>query len=85
MTTPMMPTEITCRELVELVTEYLDGAMERSERERLEAHLAACGPCRRYLDQMRRTIELAGQLTEEAVTPEAQEELLKVFRAWRQS
>jgi predicted anti-sigma-YlaC factor YlaD len=79
-----MPTEITCRELVELVTEYLEGAMELAERERLEAHLARCRPCRGYLDQMRQTIKSVGQLSEESVTPEAQEDLLGVFRAWKQ-
>ena len=74
---------MSCRELVELVTEYLEGAMAPAERTRLELHLAGCRPCRHYLDQMRDTIKVAGQITEESVTPEAQEELLKVFRAWK--
>jgi len=75
--------EITCHELVELVTDYLEGAMERSERERLELHLADCRRCRHYLDQMRQTITVVGQLPEESVTPAAQADLLKVFRAWK--
>jgi predicted anti-sigma-YlaC factor YlaD len=75
--------EITCHELVELVTEYLEGAMEPSERDRLEVHLSGCRPCRHYLDQMRRTIAVVGKLPEESVPPSAQEELLKVFRVWK--
>ena len=78
-----MPTEITCRELVELVTEYLEDAMAPSERQRLEEHLAGCRPCRHYLEQMRGTIKTVGQLREESVTPEAQAALLDVFRAWK--
>jgi predicted anti-sigma-YlaC factor YlaD len=80
----MTDPEITCHQLVELVTEYLEGAMESSERERLELHLSGCRSCRHYLDQMRRTIVTVGQLPEESVTPAAQAELLKVFRAWKQ-
>jgi predicted anti-sigma-YlaC factor YlaD len=80
----MMPIEITCRELVELVTDYLEGAMEPLERQRLEEHLAGCRPCRHYLEQMRGTIKTVGRLPVESVTPEAQEELLRVFRAWKQ-
>ena len=80
----MTEPEITCHQLVELVTEYLEGALESSERARLEQHLARCRPCRRYLDQMRLTIQTVGQLREESVTPAAQAELLKVFRAWKQ-
>jgi predicted anti-sigma-YlaC factor YlaD len=77
--------EITCRELVELVTEYLEGAMEPSERARLDEHLSGCRSCRHYLKQMRGTIKTVGQLREESVTPEAQDALLDVFRAWKQN
>lgn len=80
----MTPQEITCHELVELVTEYLDGAMPAPDRARLDAHLADCLPCRRYLDQMQRTIQTVGELREDAVSPDAQQELLQVFRAWKQ-
>lgn len=83
MTTTMTEPEMTCHELVELVTEYLEDAMVVSDRQRLELHLAACGPCRRYLDQMRRTIHTVGQLHEEAIAPAARDDLLKVFRAWK--
>jgi predicted anti-sigma-YlaC factor YlaD len=49
--------EIACRELVELVTAYLDGAMSRADRARFDAHLGECGDCREFLLQLRRTIE----------------------------
>jgi hypothetical protein len=74
---------MSCHELVELVTEYLEGAMAPAERARLVLHLAGCRPCRHYLEQMRGTIKVVGQIPEESVTPEAQAELLKVFRAWK--
>jgi predicted anti-sigma-YlaC factor YlaD len=75
--------EMTCHELVELVTEYLEDAMVPSERARLEVHLAGCRPCRHYLDQMRKTIDVVGRVPEETITPEAREDLLSVFRAWK--
>jgi predicted anti-sigma-YlaC factor YlaD len=83
MTTTMTEPEMTCHELVELVTEYLEDAMAASDRQRLEQHLSGCGPCRRYLDQMRRTIQAVGQLHEEAIAPAARDDLLTVFRAWK--
>ena len=77
----MTPTdEMSCRELVELVTEYFEGRLAAAERARFEAHLAAC---RHYLDQMRRTIAVVGQLPEESVTPAARDDLIEVFRAWK--
>jgi predicted anti-sigma-YlaC factor YlaD len=79
----MIEPEITCHELVELVTDYLEEAMAPAERARLELHLARCRPCRHYLDQMRKTIDAVGEIPEESVTPEAHEDLLEVFRAWK--
>jgi predicted anti-sigma-YlaC factor YlaD len=79
----MTEPEITCHDLVDLVTDYLEGTMERSEQERLELHLSGCRSCRHYLDQMRQTIKTVGQLPVDAVSPAAQEELLSVFRAWK--
>ena len=74
---------MTCRELVELVTEYLEDTMAPAERTRLELHLSTCWPCRHYLDQMRKTIDVVGSIPEETVTPDAREDLLAVFRAWK--
>ncbi|HYX75928.1 MAG TPA: zf-HC2 domain-containing protein [Gaiellaceae bacterium] len=75
--------DLTCRELVELVTEYLDGTLAPGERDRFEQHVILCDGCAFHLDQMRTTIAVTGSLTEESVTPEAQESLLGVFRDWK--
>src|SRR4051794_31941037 len=83
MATTMTDPELTCHELVELVTGDLEDAMAASDRQRLEQHLAACGRCRRYLDQMKHTIQTVGQLHDEAIAPAARDDLLKVFRTWR--
>ncbi len=74
---------LACRELVELVTDYLEGTLPASDRARFEAHLGLCDGCTNYLEQMRRTIALTGMLTEDQIPPEGKAELLGVFRAWR--
>jgi anti-sigma factor RsiW len=74
---------LTCRELVELVTDYLEGALAEGERARFDEHVAGCGPCTIYLAQMRRTLTLVGRLTEGSVSAEAREALLGAFRDWR--
>jgi anti-sigma factor RsiW len=75
--------DLTCRELVELVTEYLDGTLAPGERDRFEQHVILCDGCAFHLDQMRTTIAVTGSLTEGSVTPEAQTSLLRVFRDWK--
>jgi anti-sigma factor RsiW len=75
--------KLTCVELVELVTDYLDGALSRRDRARFEAHIEACGNCTEYLEQFRRTIELTGTLREEDVEPAARDALLAQFAEWR--
>jgi anti-sigma factor RsiW len=77
--------EMACQELVELVTEYLDGTLPELERARFEEHLAGCEGCQTYLEQMRQTISLCGRLTEESIPSEAKRELLHIFRTWKQS
>jgi anti-sigma factor RsiW len=74
---------LTCQELVELVTEYLENSLEANERARFEAHIAGCRGCANYLEQMRQTIRLMGRLTEESIAPPARDELLMVFRQWK--
>ena len=74
---------LTCKELVELVTEYLENTLPPHDRLRFEQHIAACRHCRLYLEQMRQTIQAVGRLTEDSVQPEARETLLEVFRSWR--
>jgi anti-sigma factor RsiW len=76
-------TDFSCKELVAAASDYLEGRLPASERARLEEHLAACEGCTTYLEQMRRTIALIGELREEDVPPEALARLLGVFRAWR--
>ena len=80
----VMPTEtLTCQELVELVTDYLEGDLRPAERVRFETHIAQCEHCRTYLDQMRTTIRLLGKLTSESLSPAVQQELLARFRDWK--
>ena len=73
---------LNCRELVELVTAYLEGDLSSGERKRFDAHLSACDGCTMYVEQMRRTIELTGTLRLEDVSREAEEALLGAFRDW---
>ena len=77
------PATIECRDLVELVTDYLEGALPLGELDRLEAHLAGCEGCTRYLAQLRTTIRLTGMLHEDDLPAEGRDELLAAFRAWR--
>ena len=77
------PEDLACKELVELITDYLEGALAEHDRVRLEDHLAKCDGCRSYLEQIRATIELTGMLTEDEIPAEGKQELLGVFRAWK--
>ena len=74
---------LVCRELVELVTDYLEGTLSRRDRARFEAHIAACEHCTEYLAQFRETLRLTGMLRESDVSPEAADALLEHFRNWR--
>jgi predicted anti-sigma-YlaC factor YlaD len=74
--------EITCKELVEIVTDYLEGRMPAERRLLFEEHVAFCSWCQTYLDQMRETVRLTGMLTEEDLIPETRDTLLEVFRNW---
>jgi len=74
---------MTCKELVELITEYLEGTLPEADRNRFERHLRACGWCQTYLDQMRLTIQALGKLCEESIPSQAKEELLLAFRDWK--
>ena len=75
--------DVTCQELVELVTDYLEGALSDEMRSRVDAHLATCPFCQIYLDQMLQTVRAVGRLPEEAISPEALDTLLAHFRQWR--
>jgi anti-sigma factor RsiW len=75
--------QLSCQELVELVTDYLDGALPPTERARFDAHIAGCDGCRGYLEQIRATITLTGTLGPEQLAPEAEAALLEAFRDWK--
>ena len=75
--------ELSCRELVELVTDYLEGALPDGLRDRFDEHIAHCAGCQAYLRQMRATIRATGTLAPESLSPEAESALLDAFRGWR--
>ena len=77
--------ELTCQELVEIVSDYLEGALPPDERQRFDAHLEECEGCRRYLDQMRTTIRVVGSVSEVDLDPAARDRLLQLFRDWNRS
>ena len=75
--------EIVCRELVELVTPYLEDALPSDERALVDAHLASCDGCAAYVQQMRVTIRAIGHVSEDAITAKTREDVLAIFRSWR--
>ena len=76
---------MACRDVVEVITAYLEGTLSRRDRKRFEQHLSGCKHCRAYLGQMRRTIELTGTLTEESIPAAERDELVALFRDWKAS
>jgi anti-sigma factor RsiW len=76
--------ELACQEVVELVTAYLEGALDPADRERFEEHLVFCDGCGNYLEQMRTTITLAGRVEAE-LPAKLEAQLLEAFRGWRAS
>jgi len=77
--------ELTCKELVELVADYLEGALSHRDRQRFDEHLVVCDGCTSYLDSVRLTIRITGRLTEEDLLPEMERELVAAFRGWTRS
>ena len=75
--------DLTCSELVELVTEYLDGGLSMGDAERFEEHLTLCPACVSHFEQMRATIEVTGSLRSEELDPGLTVALLAAFRDWR--
>lgn len=75
--------DLTCREIVELVTDYHEGRLSPRDRQRFEEHVVFCDNCAGYLDSMRRTIEVAGALREDDLPSELQHELIAAFRGWK--
>jgi predicted anti-sigma-YlaC factor YlaD len=75
--------KLSCQELVELVTDYLEGVLPEEERRRFDEHLSGCNGCRTYLEQMRTTIWLTGELSPRQISPKAELALLEAFRGWK--
>ena len=75
--------DLACRELVELVTDYLEGTLPQDDHVRFEAHLDECPYCVQYVAQVRKTIEALGELPGEPVDPVQRQLLLAAFRGWR--
>lgn len=75
--------EMACQELVEVITDYLEGTLPPSDRVRFDTHLQTCAACREYVDQMRALIGLSGRLTVHTIEPATRESLLRAFRRWR--
>ncbi len=80
---PRGPGGVTCIEVVELMSDYIEGALSPSERARFEEHLSLCPPCRDYLAQVQATIVGAAGLTEDDVPPKTMDALLDAFRDWK--
>jgi len=75
--------QLSCQELVELVTDCLEGALPEADRDGFEHHIEGCTGCGEYVRQMRETIELTGSLTPADVSPQAESALLAAFRDWK--
>ncbi len=74
--------EMPCQELVEVITDYLEGALPERDHIRFEEHLAACGKCQEYVAQFQRTIEAVGVVRESELDPEVRRDLMEAFRGW---
>jgi anti-sigma factor RsiW len=75
--------DLVCQQVVELVTEYLEGSLSRTDRRRFDRHLRGCPNCTNYLEQMRVTIATTGTLHVEDLSPEAEQEFTDLFQRWR--
>jgi anti-sigma factor RsiW len=75
--------DLVCREAIELLTDYLEGTLSRRQRRRLEVHLRACPNCSAYLEQIRMTIRLTGEIEPEDLPARTRDELTELYRRWR--
>jgi anti-sigma factor RsiW len=74
---------LTCQELTELVTDYVEDRLSLMDRLRFRLHVGMCRHCRAYLEQMKQTIRTLGRLPADEIPPDVREELLAQFRDWR--
>ncbi len=79
----LLPRDLVCQQAVELVTDYLEGALSRRDRRRFESHLGACPNCRAYLEEISTTIQLAGAMEPHDLTSAARADLIELYRRWR--
>jgi predicted anti-sigma-YlaC factor YlaD len=75
--------QLSCRELVELVTDYAENALSVEDRARFEEHIGACEGCRNYFEQMQTTVLAVGRLSTDDLSAEAEQALLGAFRGWK--
>jgi anti-sigma factor RsiW len=83
--TDNITTDLACKQLVEIITDYLEGTLHEHDRARFDAHLMTCAPCREYVAEMHTTLRLTGRLTVESISPGARDELLQAFRRMKAS
>ena len=74
---------LTCHEVIDLLSNYIEEALSSNERRRVDEHLALCDGCATYLEQIRETIRMTGRVTEEQVPEDEKAALLAAFRDWR--
>ena len=74
--------DVVCQQAVELVTDYIEGALSRADRRRFESHLAGCPHCTEYFEQMRVTIQLSGRVEPDELPPEVRHEIVALYRKW---
>ena len=77
--------DLACKELVEIITDYLEGTLPERDRARFDAHLMTCPPCREYVAEMNTTLRLAGRITVESISQGARDQLLRAFRRMKAS
>ncbi len=75
---------LVCRQAVELISDYLEGALPKRDRERLEAHLRACDGCDEYLRQVQATIRILGNVKPTDLDPETRRGLMDLYRQFRE-
>lgn len=75
--------DMACKELVEVVSDYVEGTLAEDDRLRFERHLEICPYCVEYVEQFRETIQATGNLGLESIPPQRRQELLEAFRGWR--
>jgi anti-sigma factor RsiW len=76
---------MTCRQVVELMTDYLEGTLPAADRARFEEHIAGCDGCRAYLAQLRTTRDVIGRIADEPMPAQVERELIEAFQNWRRA